>query len=254
MNGIEHHYILQARDVDLLRAVAKFRVIDREQAKTVAGFGSTTRINARLLALRRMDFLRSVVVGSSGAGHKRVYILTRKGAAVADVEYRRVRLFEDNLIGADLGLEHQMTLNSTYLSLVKTPSEIRVGNWRTFDESLSPQIKLKPDGYFEYSSDRTRAAFLEVDMGTERRKIWRRKVDEYLRLATSQEFIRIFGQSQFRTLIVASGERSLKTILGTISERTEKIFFGTTIEKIQRQSFWSSIWFRPGKSDQVTLC
>ena len=34
------------------------RVIDREQAKCIAGFGSTTRVNIRLLALTRAGLLR----------------------------------------------------------------------------------------------------------------------------------------------------------------------------------------------------
>ncbi len=42
--------VIQERDRHLLREAAVMRVIDREQAKIVAGFGSTTRANARLLA------------------------------------------------------------------------------------------------------------------------------------------------------------------------------------------------------------
>ena len=50
--------VLQARDRKLLQELALMRVIDREQAKTIAGFGSTTRVNARLLALVRAGLLR----------------------------------------------------------------------------------------------------------------------------------------------------------------------------------------------------
>ena len=45
--------VLQERDRHLLKELAVMRVIDREQAKCVAGFGSTTRANNRLLALTR---------------------------------------------------------------------------------------------------------------------------------------------------------------------------------------------------------
>ena len=45
--------IVQDRDRHLLREFAVMRVIDREQAKRVAGFGSTTRANCRLLAMSR---------------------------------------------------------------------------------------------------------------------------------------------------------------------------------------------------------
>src|SRR4029077_21157851 len=45
--------VLQERDRHLLKEIAVMRVVDREQAKCVAGFGSLTRANSRLLALTR---------------------------------------------------------------------------------------------------------------------------------------------------------------------------------------------------------
>jgi FlaA1/EpsC-like NDP-sugar epimerase len=44
------------------------RVVDREQAKIVAAFGSTTRANARLLALTRAGLLRRFFLGTRGGG------------------------------------------------------------------------------------------------------------------------------------------------------------------------------------------
>ena len=43
--------MVQARDLTLFKELAVMRVVDREAAKIVAGFGSTTRANTRLLAL-----------------------------------------------------------------------------------------------------------------------------------------------------------------------------------------------------------
>lgn len=42
MTGNKQGLVLQPRDRSLLEELAIMRVIDREQAKTVAGFGSTT--------------------------------------------------------------------------------------------------------------------------------------------------------------------------------------------------------------------
>jgi hypothetical protein len=50
--------VVQQRDLKLDEELAVMGVIDREQAKIVAGFGSTTRANARLLALTRAGLLR----------------------------------------------------------------------------------------------------------------------------------------------------------------------------------------------------
>ena len=59
--------------VSFLAELAVMRVVDREQAKIVAGFGSTTRANARLLALTRAGLLRRFFLGTTGAGQKALY-------------------------------------------------------------------------------------------------------------------------------------------------------------------------------------
>ncbi len=43
-------FVLQERDRHLLRELSVMRVIDREQAKIVAGFRSITRVNRRSLS------------------------------------------------------------------------------------------------------------------------------------------------------------------------------------------------------------
>jgi hypothetical protein len=253
MIGIDHRYVLQERDRVLLRFLSDFRVIDREQAKCAAGFGSASRVNVRLLALCRMGLLERVFISNSGASRKAIYMLTRKGAAVAGVAYRRVRLFENSLLGVDLALNHQLNVNATYLRLRKVPNDLLLANWKTFDTPVSSSIRLKPDGYFEYTTDVTRSAFLEIDMGTETKKTWTKKVTEYLRLAVSGEFSRVFHQPHFRTLIVATTEQRLTNILRVVAQQTDKIFFGTTFNRIASESFWSAIWMRPGRTDRVSL-
>src|SRR5713101_7179496 len=72
--------VVQARDRRLLEELAVMRITDREQAKIVAGFGSTTRVNARLLALTRAGLLQRFFLGTNFAGRKAIYSLSRKGA------------------------------------------------------------------------------------------------------------------------------------------------------------------------------
>src|ERR1700747_1288720 len=55
--------VIQERDRHLLRELAVMRVIDRDQAKRVAGFGSTTQVNARLLRLTRAGLRRRFFLG-----------------------------------------------------------------------------------------------------------------------------------------------------------------------------------------------
>jgi hypothetical protein len=95
-----NHLILQPRDLHLLREVAEMRVLDREQAKIVARFGSTTRANTRLLALVRTGLLRRFFLGSGG-GRRALYALTSRGAQVIGVPLRGPRRPQDALLVAD---------------------------------------------------------------------------------------------------------------------------------------------------------
>src|SRR5665213_336542 len=83
--------ILQDRDMHLMRELAVMRVIDREQAKVVAGFGSTTRANARLLGLSQAGFLRRFFWGTVGGARKALYALSPRGAEIVGVPDRGPR-------------------------------------------------------------------------------------------------------------------------------------------------------------------
>ena len=91
MNGNNVGIILQDRDRHLLRELAVMRVVDREQAKCVAGFGSTTRANTRLLALTRAGLLRRFFLGTTASGRKALYSLAKRGAELVQVPHRGLR-------------------------------------------------------------------------------------------------------------------------------------------------------------------
>jgi hypothetical protein len=77
--------LAQSRDKHLLLALDTLRVIDREQAKLVAGFNSTTRANTRLLKLKQAGFLRRFFIGTPEGGVKAIYALSPRGAILVGV-------------------------------------------------------------------------------------------------------------------------------------------------------------------------
>ena len=87
--------------------------------------------------------------------------------------------------------------------------------------------------------------FFEVDLGTESRAIWERKVRGYLALATSGAFSQDFQQAQFRVLAVTTSDRRLESLRVATRKVTEKVFWFTTFESIQQAGFWSAVWLRP---------
>jgi hypothetical protein len=236
--------IVQSRDLALLRELSQMRVVDREQAKIAAGFGSTTRVNTRLLALTRAGLLRRFFLGWGG-GRKALYALSIKGAELASVPCRGPRRRNDELIVADHFIQHQLSINQVYCALKfsSTPiARVRFHCWRYFHEPLASGLSLIPDGYVEFSTPSgIVGSFLEVDLGQEPLSIWKEKTGSYLQLALSGEFQKQFGQARFRVIVLANSDRRLQSIRKTVAAITEKIFWFATLD----DKFFGPVWFRP---------
>lgn len=249
MTGNNKGIILQDRDRYLLRELSVMRVIDREQAKCVAGFRSTTRANNRLLLLTRAGFLRRFFFGTVGGARKALYAQSPKGAALAEVPYRGPRRASDQTLAADFFVTHQLWINQVYcfLKFHQIPvADARFVRWLSFYEPLLSGIPLIPDGYAEVvTPTKTLAMFLEVDLGHESRSVWQKKVQAYLRYAVSGSFAGQFNQPQFRTIVVTNSERRMNSLRAATAALTEKIFWFTTLDAISGDGFWSPIWWRP---------
>jgi hypothetical protein len=254
MNG-NNRLILQPRDLHLLRELAVMRVVDCEQIKIVAGFGSTTRANARLLALTRAGLLRRFFLGSGG-GRKALYALSPKGALAADVPCRGPRRPQNALLVADYFVGHQLAVNGIYCTLkygaIPVP-QVSFINWLTFHEPVVSGIGLIPDGYVEFATAAGIAAcFIEVDLGHESLTVWKGKTERYLQLALSGKYREQFRHERFRVLVVANSERRLHSIRKTVATITQKIFWFATLASVGN-GFFAPVWFRPIDNQPSTL-
>ncbi len=240
--------VVQERDRRLLREIGLMRVVDREQAKIVGGFGSLTRVNARLLALTRTKLLRRFFLGTVGGARKGLYSLGQRGAELVGIPDRGPRRRNDEVLTVDIFTIHQLAINEIYCiaKFGKAPEGIRFARWIAFYESIDTGLSLIPDGYLEFATPaKSFAMFLEVDLGNESLSVWRRKIESYLAFATSGHFQEKFGGDQFRVLVVANSDRRLASLRSATAAATEKIFWFATAEAIRREGFWSSIWQRP---------
>jgi protein involved in plasmid replication-relaxation len=249
MTGNNKRLVLQPRDRRLLEELATMRVVDREQAKLIAGFGSTTRANTRLLALSRADLLRRCFLGTTAGGSKALYILSLKGAQAVGVPHRGPHRRKDEALVADFFIEHQLRINDIYCALKFRPMPfpgVTFRRWRSFAQPVTPAIRLIPDGYVELETPSGPvAAFLEVDLGNESLAVWKEKTANYLQLAVSGECERQFGQRRFRVLVIAHSERRMRSIRTAISAATDKLFWFASLESIEREGFFTSGWLRP---------
>jgi hypothetical protein len=245
--------VLQPRDRKLFDELAVMRVIDRELAKTVAGFDSTTRANARLLALTKAGYLKRSFVGTISGGRKAVYRPTAKATAIASGGAES----PGKSTYSELFLEHQLRVNRVYVLVKHTVIPLagcRFRRWISFTRMISKTSPLIPDGYFELEHQSVmKALFLEVDLGTEALRIWQKKIESYLKLAVTGEFQKRFGQGQFKVLVIASSERRAESIRKLAAKLTDKIFRFTSFETINREGFWSAIWQRPVGDQRESL-
>lgn len=241
--------VLQERDRRLLSELGIMRVIDRELAKRVAGFRSTTRANARLLALTRAGLLRRFFMGTESGGTQALYTLSREGARMAGAAYQGLRREEDEVLVADFFVSHQLAVNRVYCALKHEPipfPDCRFLRFLSFREPIAPGASLIPDGYAEVSEGaKVLAMFLEVDLASESLPVWRKKVKEYLRYAVSGLAQTRWGLAQFRVLVVANTEERMNTLRGATAALTDKIFWFTSFDSTRRDGFWSPVWLRP---------
>jgi len=249
--------VIQERDRHLLRELSIMRVIDREQAKRVGGFGSTTQINARLLRLTRAGLLRRFFLGTKGGGQKALYTLSASGAKLAHVPFRGLRRRNDEVLIADFFVAHQLAINEVFCNLKFRPipiPEARFEKWMSFYEPLEADARLIPDGYVEIRTpQKTLAAFLEVDLGNESLSVWKRKVEMYLQYAISGNFEKRFGQPQFRVLVIVNTERRMRSLQAATLALTDKIFWFSTLDSVTRASFWSTAWRRAKNGERQPL-
>ena len=239
--------MLQPRDLAVARFVGEAAVADREQVRIACGFGSTTRVNARLLALTQAGMLRRFFLGF-GAGRKAVYSLSKKGARLVDMPLRGPRRRQNETLVADYGVDHQLAINDIHCDLAFRPMLVQgvaFRRWLAFHETVVPSLRLIPDGYVELETrSGVLAAFLEVDLGHEHTSIWKEKTRQYLQLAVSGDYAHHFGPPRFRVLVLATSPRRLQTLRHAVVALTEKIFWFATLEAARRD-FFGPIWLRP---------
>jgi hypothetical protein len=247
--------LVQPRDRHLLTALDSMRIMDREQAMAVAGFHSVTRVNTRLLKLTKAGLLKRMFVGTQAGNRKALYALSTKGAALVGVRLWHLHRRQTERLIVDPFIEHQLLVNGVRITACHKPLPVglTLKTWRVFSQPLAKSFALVPDGYFEIQQNTVHSMFLEVDRGTEGQRIWRKKVEEYLRLAASQEFAKGFDNKRFRVLVIANSERRIQSIRKTVRQITEKIFWFSTFTLTNAEGFWSAIWLRPQGDRRLPL-
>ncbi len=247
--------VIQERDLHLLRELGVLRIVDREQVQRVAGFGSTTRANRRLLLLTEAGLLRRFFLGTTKGGARALYTLSKKGAWLAEVPQRGPRRASNRGLVGDFFVLHQLALNDVYCAVKygDLPPGVQFKRWLAFQKPIAPGLPLIPDGYVQLETlTETVAAFVEVDLGHERLKVWKEKAKAYFELAVSGTFEREFHERRFRTLVIAHSPGRMQSIRRAIAPVTDKIFWFSSLPAIHRDIFGAH-WLRPKGDEPQTF-
>lgn len=245
--------VLTSRDLLLFRTLVTARILGVTEIITVMGFASLRRANRRLLKLASAGFLRRWFVPTEAGGQRALYGLSTKGAQrIGESPHRLISWPSDSLITSSQFLAHQQAVNAIFIEVnfKPLPQGFTCNRWLNFQTNLSSSVPVIPDGYFEMVyQDTVYPMFLEVDRGTETSRIWLRKVENYLTLAVTGEFERVFQRKRFRVLVFFHSVRRLAAVRRAIARRTAKLFWLTA----EADGLWKTGWLRPDGREKVPL-
>jgi len=238
--------VMTNRDRELLALLHEAKLLDREQIQQLLSFGSITRANDRLSRLHAAGLLYRYFVGTIASGRKALYAISPRGAASIGREMVwKLHRAQNELLVGEIGIEHRLAVNWCWISMKRGPNPELV-RFARFNEPISRALALAPDGYAELQgSDGVQPVFLEVDLTTETSRVWIRKVELYLKLATSGEFQRIFHQQRFKVAVVCTSERRIENLRRTVCKQTAKLFYFSLLETTKRDGFAAPHWLRP---------
>jgi Replication-relaxation len=238
--------VMTDRDRELFAFLHEARLLDREQIQRLLCFGSVTRANDRLSRLHAAGLLYRYFIGTIASGRKALYAISPRGAASMGREMVwKLHRAQNELLVGEAGIEHQLAVNWCWISMRCSPNPNLIRFVR-FNEPISRALPLAPDGYAELQgSGGVQPVFLEVDLTTETSRVWARKVELYLKLATSGEFQEIFHKQRFKVAVVCTSDRRLKNLRRTVRKQTTKLFYFSLLETTKRDGFAAPHWLRP---------
>jgi Replication-relaxation len=190
-------------------------------------------------------------------GVKAIYGLSPQGASlIGEASPALIPWKPNRVITTSSFLAHQQAVNEIFIQarFHPLPPQVSCERWLTFREPLSPSLPLIPDGYLEIGNSATvHKMFLEVDLGTETSKVWKGKVELYLKFAVGGEFERMFHEKRFRVLVLLHSSRRLEIVRKTIASRTDKLFWLSTHDQVRGEGLFGPVWLRPKGEERMSL-
>lgn len=243
--------VLQQRDIDVIEAVYRFRVLSQAQI-TALLFGSSATAQYRLEKLYDHHFLeRKFLPVSLGEGRSpTLYILDRRGVETLRTErgYDEIKWFgTSKRLSADF-LSHSIAVNDVMVLVTlacrrhgfeleqwQGENEVKADYDRVMVQSGAggrERMPVVPDSFFTIlANERRYPFFLELDRGTMTLARFKNKVRAYLAYYKSGAYEKRYGLQSIRMLTIVStksqsgGVKRLENLKAATEEITKERWF-----------------------------
>lgn len=273
--------VLQPRDIDVIEAVYRFRVLSQAQIAALH-FGSKATAQYRLEKLYDHHFLeRKFLPVSLGDGRSpTLYVIDRKGLEALRTErgYDDVKWFGTSKgLSADF-LSHTMAINDVMIRIMLAcrAHGFELEQWRAENEvkadydrvtiQLSQgkreDIPVVPDSYFAIVAHHRRYPFfLELDRGTMTLARFKNKIRAYIAYFKSGAYEKRYAAKSLRVLSIVStrsqsgGEKRRDNLKAAAEELTRErwFWFATLAELTSDNILTGPIWRQATEHDTKTL-
>ena len=255
---------LEERDLKLLCDLFLHRLMSRSQLERLY-FTSASRCNVRLRQMFDHNLVSRYYLPLAPFGAQCIYSLGKAGVVPVSrrLEWEPEEVERQaNRHKTPQFLEHTLAINETRLAFrdaLKAETTWKLGRWipeiqcrHEYDIRLAgdkwQREVFKPDGFVRLQNRETRqnaSFFLEIDMGHTSSSKFADKLESHTRYLESSLFREVFGEADFRTLVLTTGPRRLKNLREIVEGKGSRLFLFSTFDEMNSRGVTSQIWHFP---------
>jgi hypothetical protein len=261
---------LTARDVEILKTVAEYRIVRQDHIQTLF-FGSRSTAQYRLSHLFQHGFLARHFLPVYAGWSPTLYTLDTRGVEMLRSEWQYTAPTWNPHVGHEF-LAHTLSIADVRvaISLACRAVNYKLILWRSeaemkadYDRVMirlangsNQTISLIPDSYFVVETPQGRAHFfVELDRGTETLKRFAIKVLAYQAYVANGQYQKRYPTRSLRVLTVTTSPKRLAH-LKTTTEQVgggRMFWFATANDVLPEKALTAPIWHIAGETTPLAL-
>jgi hypothetical protein len=150
-------------------------------------------------------------------------------------EYKEYRLRIQRR--AERQMDHTLLIYDVFLKFIMESNVKRIidGEDGFWQEAI--EFENRPDGWIQFNGN---GAFIEVDRGTERQIVLKRKFEKYIKFKESGAYAKLFPEHAFKVLVFMTSEERIESQQATTT--SDDIWF-CTMKEFLKEPLDHAHWF-----------